>query len=131
MSKPNTVPAMRDWLVARGYIIGDRDPRLNTKYPGKFMVVEGDFEEHELPTEDGSNGPWCIVGDHLHGLIIDAFNVHFADDCLQMQLDGKFREQRLEDFLRRLLNCSELNMDDMEPETVALLDEIHKSGVLS
>ena len=28
-------------------------------------------------------------------------------------------------YIRELLNCCELNMDDMEAETVALIEEIH------
>ena len=38
--------------------------------------------------------------------------------------DWKSREAQLEDYLRRLLNCCELNMDNLEEETNELLDEI-------
>lgn len=41
------------------------------------MVAEG-YEDSELPTDDGSNGPWCIVGDDLNSLIAEAFD--FAAD---------------------------------------------------
>lgn len=57
-----------DFLRSYGFVIGDRESRLNTNYPGKFMVTEG-YDEDELPTEDGSNGPWCIVGDDLDALV--------------------------------------------------------------
>lgn len=56
------------FLRGYGFIVGDRDPRLNTNYTGKFMVVEA-HEESELPTEDGSDGPWCVVGDNLTTLV--------------------------------------------------------------
>ena len=60
------------FLIERGWIIGNRDPRLNTDYPGAFMAAEH-YEESELPTRDGSNGPWCIVGDDLPALIAEAY----------------------------------------------------------
>ncbi len=56
------------FLESYGFTVGKRNPQLNTNYPGAFMVVE-DYEESELPTEDGSNGPWCITGDDLSVLI--------------------------------------------------------------
>ena len=61
-------------LTKMGFTCGARDARLNRRFPGKFMVVEY-HEESELPTEDGRNGPWCIVGDDLEELIDEAFNV--------------------------------------------------------
>lgn len=68
-----TVNEMRKFLESYGWTAGARDPRLNTNYPGKFMVVEP-HEEDELPTEDGSNGPWCVVGDDLDDLIRRAYD---------------------------------------------------------
>jgi hypothetical protein len=59
-------------LLAWGFICGPRDPRLNTNYPGAFMVAEH-YEESELPTPTSSNGPWCIVGDDIDALIDEAF----------------------------------------------------------
>lgn len=61
-------------LEAYGFTVGVRDPRLNTDYPGAFMCVES-HELDELPTRDGANGPWCVVGDVLGELIDTAFNV--------------------------------------------------------
>lgn len=58
----------RKFLTKYGFIVGARDPLLNTNYPGKFMVTES-YEENELPTEDSSNGPWCITGDDLDALV--------------------------------------------------------------
>lgn len=55
-------------LLSYGYTIGQRDSRLNRKHPGKHMVVE-EYDEGMLPTDDGSNGPWCVVGDSLTKLI--------------------------------------------------------------
>lgn len=59
-------------LLKNGFTIGQRDPRVNTKYDGDYMVIEP-YTILQLPTEDASNGPWCIVGDSLDSLIIEAF----------------------------------------------------------
>lgn len=67
-----TIPEMRQFLTDCGFIVGQRDSRLNRKYPGLFMACEP-FEESEVPTDDGSNGPWCIVGDDLDELIAEAY----------------------------------------------------------
>lgn len=56
------------FLESYGFTVGDRDPRLNTDFTGKFMVVEP-YDERDLPTKDASNGPWCVVGDDLEELI--------------------------------------------------------------
>ncbi len=75
-------------LEAYGYKIGPRDPRINSDYPGAFMVVES-HEESELPTRDGSNGPWCIVGDDLPALLDEAFSV-----LAGLELDGTSGQDR-------------------------------------
>ena len=67
---------LRQW----GFIVGKRDPRLNTRFSGAFMVCES-FEPAEVPTKDGSNGPWCIVGDDLTLLVEQAYGV-WADEYL-------------------------------------------------
>lgn len=61
-------------LKRHGFICGERDRRLNTNYPGRFMVTQADYAsgDYELPTKDGANGPWCIVGDDLPQLIAQA-----------------------------------------------------------
>jgi hypothetical protein len=60
-------------LKEHGFTVGVRDHRLNTNYAGAFMVVEA-HEQSELPTEDGRNGPWCVVGDSLSELIDQGFD---------------------------------------------------------
>ena len=60
-------------LACAGFTVGQRDPRLNTDYPGSLMVVEG-YELVQLPTRDGSDGPWCVVGDNLDALIDQGFD---------------------------------------------------------
>lgn len=67
------------FLKARGFHVGARDPRLNRNYPGAFMVAEP-YDESETPTDDGSNGPWCIVGDDLVALVAEAYQIGIADD---------------------------------------------------
>jgi len=63
-----------DELRSWGFTVGARDPRLNRAYAGQFMVVEWHTED-ELPTWDGRDGPWCVVGDNLDALI------EIAHDC--------------------------------------------------
>lgn len=60
-------------LKEHGFTVWDRDPRLNRNYPGRFMVVEA-HDESELPTDDGRNGPWCIVGDDLTVLVDQGYD---------------------------------------------------------
>ena len=67
-----TTLEMRRKLEEQSFVVGERDPRLNTDYAGRYMVVEA-HDESELPTRDGSNGPWCIVGDSLDALIKEAY----------------------------------------------------------
>lgn len=69
-----TTQVLTQHLQAMGFVVGDRDPRLNTLYPGAFMVAE-EYEDSETPTQDGRNGPWCIVGDSLHALCVEAFRI--------------------------------------------------------
>lgn len=68
-----TIERMKELLEKAGFTVGARNPHLNTAFKGCFMVVEP-YDESELPTEDGRNGPWCIVGDNLDALIVEAYN---------------------------------------------------------
>lgn len=61
------------FLKSYGWTIGKRDLRLNTDFAGLFMCVEP-YQESELPTRDGSNGPWCVVGNHLSSLVDAAYD---------------------------------------------------------
>jgi hypothetical protein len=54
-------------------LIAPRDPALNTDHDGAFMVVEAGYTDHELPTKDGRNGPWCVVGNDIEELIEAGF----------------------------------------------------------
>ena len=67
-----SIEHMTKKLREYGFIVGDRDPRLNTDHPGRFMVSEP-ADGKAVPTKDGSNGPWCIVGDNLDDLVIEAY----------------------------------------------------------
>lgn len=58
------------WLKAYGFVIGDRDPKINTNFSGNYMVSE-QYGPDEVPTKDGRNGPWCVVGNDLK-ILIDA-----------------------------------------------------------
>ena len=61
-------------LIDYGFTVGDRDPRINTDFAGRYMVVD-DFDEALLPTRDGRDGPWCVVGDDLTTLIEQGFDL--------------------------------------------------------
>lgn len=71
----------REDLERWGFTVGERDPRLNRAFVGRFMVVES-HEESELPTDDGRDGPWCVVGDNLDALIERAWYV-WADEYMK------------------------------------------------
>lgn len=84
-------------LLAYGFTVGVRDGRLNTDHPGYYMVLEGtvqDAEEAgELPTRDGANGPWCLVGDDLSAMLDEAFDHagmfdRFAEVCADVLAGG-------------------------------------------
>lgn len=69
-----TLDKMIEELEGYGFTIGQRDPRVNKLHPGRFMVIEP-YEDDMLPTEDGSNGPWAVVGDNLRLLIEQAYDM--------------------------------------------------------
>jgi hypothetical protein len=69
----------RIYLDAMGFKVGARDPAgINTDFPGAFMVAE-EYERCELPTRDGSNGPWCLIGDDLDALVDEAFAIWYDE----------------------------------------------------
>lgn len=67
-----TIEDKRAKLEAAGFTVGARDARINTDFPGRFMVA-GAYDESELPTRNGASGPWAIVGNDLSALINEAF----------------------------------------------------------
>lgn len=75
--EPTTIE-MTAKLCEWGFTVGKRDHRVNRKYRGDFMVVEA-HEDNELPTDDGSNGPWAIVGDDLAALVREAYAAWCGD----------------------------------------------------
>lgn len=72
--KPKIDEAKAAALKSWGYTVGPRDARLNRNYEGLYMIVEA-HDESELPTDDGANGPWCIVGNDLGKLVNEAYSV--------------------------------------------------------
>ncbi len=69
---------MRKALETRGLIVGARDRRRNRAFKGEFMVAEP-CDESLLPTDDaGHGGGFCIVGDNLNALIVQAYQ-NFED----------------------------------------------------
>jgi hypothetical protein len=61
-----------DALLSLGFVVGHRDPRINADHDGFFMVAES-YDQKELPTQDGSTGPWAIVGNDLTALVDEAY----------------------------------------------------------
>lgn len=59
----------RKFLEDRGFIIGERDPNMNTAFAGRFMVAEPYEAGHTQPDGMGGDGVWCVVGDDLAHLI--------------------------------------------------------------
>ena len=64
-------PTRRERLEAAGFIVGDRDPGRNRAWEGRYMVAEPLEPGDAYPTDDASDGPWCVVGDDLDVLIAD------------------------------------------------------------
>ena len=60
-------------LQSIGFIVGDRDPRRNTAFKGRYMVAQP-CDESLLPTECAATGGWCVVGDDLRDLVDDTFS---------------------------------------------------------
>lgn len=84
-------------LKAYGFTVGARDARLNTDHPGNLMVLEGSIQEaeqdHDLPTANGCDGPWCVVGDSLPELVDEAFDLassfsYFEEICKDVLAGG-------------------------------------------
>ena len=67
------------WLTNHGFTVGARDPRANRAFKGSHMVIEA-HDDDELPTNDGRDGPWCIVGDNLNALIDEAFDCFYISE---------------------------------------------------
>lgn len=59
-------------LKAAGLIVGGRDPNMNRAFEGRFMVCEPLNPGDPYPTDDASDGRFCLVGDDLEALAITA-----------------------------------------------------------
>lgn len=51
-----------------GFLVGDRDPGMNRAFSGRFMVAEPLGPDDPYPTDDASDGRYCVVGDNLAAL---------------------------------------------------------------
>lgn len=67
----DVIATMKTALEHFYYFCGQRDPKRNPDFPGEFMVA--------TPETDG-NSSYCIVGDNLDELIIEAYNVILNDE---------------------------------------------------
>ena len=55
-------------LRGSGFLVGDRDPGMNRAFSGRFMVAEPPGPDDPYPTDDASDGRYCVVGDNLVAL---------------------------------------------------------------
>jgi len=87
------IPASRDGRIAVlqgfGFVAGDRDPKMNTDFSGRFMVAECDTKDARSQ-RDASCGDqiWCVVGDDLNDLVNSALDIILrADDLYDFTFD--------------------------------------------
>ena len=71
---------MRDFhyslLRSHGFVLGPRDPNMNTAFKGQFMVSEQYPPGYSQPDGMGGDGVWCIVGDDYDTLLAEAVTFH-------------------------------------------------------
>lgn len=53
-------------------IVGARDPNQNRAFQGAFMVAAPLEQDDPYPTDDASDGRFCLVGDDLDALAAEA-----------------------------------------------------------
>lgn len=60
----------KELLEYQDFIVGERDPRVQTEFDGKYMVAQK-YDDCEI--ENPHNGDfWCVVGDDLNALMEEA-----------------------------------------------------------
>ena len=70
-------------LRGSGFLVGDRDPGMHRAFSGRFMVAEPPGPDDPYPTDDASDGRYCVVGDNLVALAaatIEFFGLSFPPD---------------------------------------------------
>ena len=60
-------------MESYGFFVGERDPNRNRNFPGKFMVAQPVEEGDEYPSDDASDGGYCMVGDDFDELINESY----------------------------------------------------------
>lgn len=70
-------------LRSLGWVVGDRDPKMNSKFDGAYMVVEDEYTPDYPGQADGSDGDgiWCLVGDDLSALVDEALSHVSTLEC--------------------------------------------------
>ncbi|MBW3243266.1 hypothetical protein KUV57_11215 [Epibacterium sp. DP7N7-1] len=63
-------------LRSFGWVVGDRDPKMNSNFDGSYMVVEDEYSPDYPGQTDGSDGDgiWCLVGNDLSELVDEALS---------------------------------------------------------
>lgn len=63
-------------LESFGFVVGKRDPKMNSDHEGAFMVAE-EVPEGYAGQRDGSDNEeiWCVVGDDMELLVSDAIDL--------------------------------------------------------
>lgn len=83
---------LQQLLESYGYIVGPRDPNMNTNTAGEFMVSEP--YPPGYTQESGAGGIWCMVGDELEELMtaaIDNFDLEAEPAPTYAQLSKALR----------------------------------------
>lgn len=81
-----TIEEQEAWLTAHGFFVGERNPRANTAFAGRFMVIETDtksiLDKTEFTFADAAqlDGGWCVVGDDRDELIRDTYAFFYNGD---------------------------------------------------
>lgn len=71
-----------DWLEEHGFFVGERDPRFNRAFEGKFMVCEQGLIDAGISTDRAYEGAghYCVVGDNLNVLVDETFDRVYTEE---------------------------------------------------
>ena len=108
-----SIEAKRAALEKMGFVIGKRDPNMNRAFAGRYMVAESYDAGTIQDDAQGGDGVWCIVGDHLEGLITEA--AQFWCDC------AEYREELTEAGPQLVMpGCERIAPDNGKPHQLGL-----------
>lgn len=83
--RPSTAEQEK-WLTDHGFFVGERNPRANTNFSGRFMVIDTDtlsiLNKTELAFPDAVDldGGWCVVSDDRADIVWETYSFHCDED---------------------------------------------------